>query len=143
MASRLGAASSIIVNCLDPGYCTSELRRKSPKGATPDSNTLAEHTTEEGSRQLVWAAIGGVGRESELRGAYIAISDIEEPSDFVIGDEGAVAQKRVWVSPAICNLVHAAQLIFILARMIRLRSCQRFLAGFLRLWKACSLRYMA
>lgn len=102
LASHLESTSSIIVNSLDPGYCTSELRRsitpwQSPTADKDDPTTLVEHTTEEGSRQLVWAAIGGRGREAELKGAYIADSDIQEPSDFVIGAEGKVAQARVWV----------------------------------------------
>ena len=52
---------------------------------------------EEGSRQLVWAAIGGAGREFELRGAYVNKADIQEVSDYVLSDDGAVAQRRIWV----------------------------------------------
>jgi retinol dehydrogenase 12 len=59
---------------------------------------LLARTSEEGSRQLVWAAIGGVGREFELRGAYVNKADLQEVSDYVLSDEGAVVQTRFWVS---------------------------------------------
>jgi len=57
---------------------------------------LLARTTEEGSRQLLWAAIGGTGRESELRGGYVSKSELQEVSDFVLSDEGAVVQTRIW-----------------------------------------------
>ena len=55
-------------------------------------------TTEQGSRQLVWAAVGGAGREFELRGGYVSKADLQEVSDYVLSDEGAAVQTRVWVS---------------------------------------------
>ena len=58
---------------------------------------LLGRTAEEGSRQLVWAAIGGVGREFELRGAYVSMADIKEVSDYVLSDDGAAAQRQIWV----------------------------------------------
>jgi retinol dehydrogenase-12 len=54
-------------------------------------------TAEQGSRQLVWAAVGGAGREFELRGAYVSKADIGEVSDYALSDDGAVAQRRIWV----------------------------------------------
>jgi len=57
---------------------------------------LVPHTTEQGSRQLVWAAVGGQGREDELRGAYIWSAQVLEPSDVVLGEEGKKAEIRVW-----------------------------------------------
>jgi len=58
---------------------------------------LLARTSEEGSRQLLWAAIGGVGREFELRGGYVSKADLQEVSDFALSDEGAVVQTRLWV----------------------------------------------
>ena len=58
---------------------------------------LLGRTAEQGSRQLVWAAVGGAGREFELRGAYVDKADIKEVSDYVLSDDGAVAQRRIWV----------------------------------------------
>jgi retinol dehydrogenase 12 len=56
-------------------------------------------TTEQGSRQLVWAAVGGAGRDFELRGAYVNKADIAEVSDYALSDDAAVAQRRIWVRP--------------------------------------------
>lgn len=54
-------------------------------------------TSEEGGRQLVWAAVGGEGNEDETRGAYISACRVEEPSDILLGEEGQKLQNRVWV----------------------------------------------
>lgn len=55
-------------------------------------------SVERGSRQLVFAALGHGKREDELKGVYISRSEITEPSDFIISDEGETAQKQAWVS---------------------------------------------
>jgi retinol dehydrogenase 12 len=55
------------------------------------------HTTEEGSRQLVWAAVGGAGSEDSLRGAYVSSSRVEEPSDILLDEKGRQLQNKVWV----------------------------------------------
>jgi len=54
-------------------------------------------TTEQGARQLVWAAIGGTGNEDELRGAFISSTEVTESSDYVISEEGEKAQNKIWV----------------------------------------------
>lgn len=63
---------------------------------------LLARQTEEGSRQLVWAAVGTPdvddGSLDKLRGAYINLSKIEEPSDFVLGEEGKKREEKLWVS---------------------------------------------
>ncbi|KAJ6480632.1 hypothetical protein DFH09DRAFT_1341413 [Mycena vulgaris] len=53
-------------------------------------------TTEEGSRQLVWGAVGLPQSPNKLRGEYISQSTVEEPSDFVISAEGGKAQDQIW-----------------------------------------------
>ena len=58
---------------------------------------LFARTTEEGSRDLVWGAVGGTGREYELRGGYVSSADLREASDYALSDEGAVVQSRLWV----------------------------------------------
>ena len=58
---------------------------------------ILARTTEEGSRQLVWAAVGGTGREFELRGGYVNKANLEEVSDYVLSDEGGAVQTRLWV----------------------------------------------
>lgn len=62
---------------------------------------LLARTTEEGSRQLVWAAVGTPkgGEESldKLRGAYVNLADIDEPSDFMLGEKGKKREDKLWV----------------------------------------------
>jgi len=58
---------------------------------------LLARTAEEGSRNLVWGAVGGAGREFELRGAYVSNANLDEVSDYALSDEGAVVQARIWV----------------------------------------------
>lgn len=58
--------------------------------------TLAR-STEEGSRQLVWAAVGGANKLDDLRGAYISLAAVDEASDYVISQEGQWAQRKLWV----------------------------------------------
>ncbi len=58
---------------------------------------LLARTTEQGSRQLVWAAVGGAGREFELRGGYVTTANLREVSDYVLSNDGTVAQRRIWV----------------------------------------------
>ncbi|KAF8180838.1 short-chain dehydrogenase [Pholiota molesta] len=90
---------SIIVDSLNPGYCYSSLRRKMT-GIRAVLDWLMEkvlaYTTEEGSRQIVYAAIANEDKKEEMQGAYISLSKITEPSDFVIGEEGKHAQDRLW-----------------------------------------------
>jgi retinol dehydrogenase-12 len=59
---------------------------------------ILARTTEQGSRQLIWACIGGKDNIDQLRGAYISSMQIREPSDFVVGEEGKRAQTKLWVS---------------------------------------------
>ncbi|KAG6822899.1 hypothetical protein H0H93_004621 [Arthromyces matolae] len=53
-------------------------------------------TTEQGSRQLVYAAVGGAGNEDQLRGSYISVARVSEASDFAIGPDGHVVQEKLW-----------------------------------------------
>lgn len=91
----------LIAIAVNPGYCTTELRRSFtfPSNAIYWAMEKAfAFTGEEGSRQLVYAAIGQRGDETKLRGSYISLSQIRESSDFVLSDEGANVQDRIWVS---------------------------------------------
>ncbi len=90
----------MIVTAVNPGYCKSQLRRNlSPVLRVVDRivEALLARTTEEGSRQLVWAAVGGAGREFELRGGYVSMANLQEVSDYALSDEGATVQTRLWV----------------------------------------------
>jgi retinol dehydrogenase-12 len=105
LTKRLPANSPVIVTSANPGYCKSELRRNFPfalRIIDTIREALLARTTEEGSRQLVWAAVGGVGREFELRGGYVSMANLQEVSDYALSDEGAVVQTRLWV----CEFSH-------------------------------------
>jgi len=99
LTKRLPPNSPVIVTAVNPGYCKSELRRHLPFVIhTLDRimEALLARTSEEGSRQLLWAAIGGVGCEFELRGGYVNNADLQEVSDYALSDEGAMVQTRLW-----------------------------------------------
>ena len=55
-------------------------------------------SAEVGSRELVWAALAGSEQAGSLRGQYISRNAVVEPSDFVLSEEGRVAQDRIWAS---------------------------------------------
>ncbi|KAJ6526944.1 hypothetical protein DFH09DRAFT_1371493 [Mycena vulgaris] len=98
LSDRLGAAP-LVVSAVNPGFCYSELRRGF-SGAKAFLISIMERilafTTEEGSRQLLWAAVGLPGSPDKLRGEYINQCTVEEPSDFIVSSEGAKAQDRIW-----------------------------------------------
>jgi hypothetical protein len=59
---------------------------------------LFARTAEEGSRQLVWAAVGiPDGGLEKLRGALIDLSGVDEPSDYVLGEKGKEREDKLWV----------------------------------------------
>ena len=100
LTKRLPANSPVIVTAVNPGFCTSELGRNlSPVFLILGTImwALLARTTEEGSRQLVWAAGGGAGREFELRGGYVNKANLEEVMDYALSDEGTAVQTRLWV----------------------------------------------
>lgn len=47
-------------------------------------------TTEQGARQLVYAALGDAENPEALHGQYLDIHKVEEPSDYVLGGAGKV-----------------------------------------------------
>ncbi|KAI0267298.1 short-chain dehydrogenase [Gloeopeniophorella convolvens] len=103
LAKRLPADSPVIVVSVNPGYCKSQLTRNLNFFFLILSKFMEfalARTTEEGSRQLVWAAVGGAGREAELRGGYVSKADLTEVSDFVLSEDGASAQTRIWEESA-------------------------------------------
>ena len=91
----------LIVNAVNPGFCYSAFRRNL-KGLRAWPFWVMElflaRTTEQGSRQLIWACIGGRDNVDQLRGAYISSMHVQEPADSVIGDEGKRAQTKLWVN---------------------------------------------
>jgi NAD(P)-dependent dehydrogenase (short-subunit alcohol dehydrogenase family) len=99
LAARLDAASAtgspIVVNTANPGLCKSSLFRDLPWYAQPflaGAMLLLGRTVEEGSRALMAAVAGG----KESHGKYVDSGRVDDPSPFVLSDEGKAVQKKVW-----------------------------------------------
>ena len=100
LASHLPEDSPLVINAVNPGFCVSALRRNIPLFLYIVfwlREIFISWSTERGSRQLIFAALGNQHKPGEMKGAYISSSQIVEPSDYVISDEGAEAQKQLWV----------------------------------------------
>ncbi|KAJ4288053.1 hypothetical protein N0V90_012070 [Kalmusia sp. IMI 367209] len=92
MADRKSAqAIPVTFNCVNPGFCHSELAREGGLTFVIMKFFLAR-TTEVGSRTLVHAASGG----AELHGQYLTDCKVAPASDYVLSAEGYDAQNRVW-----------------------------------------------
>ena len=91
----------LIVNTVNPGLCHSALGRNFT-GLTAWSMWLMKlvlaRTSEQGSRQLIWACVGGKDNIDQLRGAYISSMQVQEPSDSVVSEEGKCVQTKLWVN---------------------------------------------
>ncbi|TFK22499.1 NAD(P)-binding protein [Coprinopsis marcescibilis] len=53
-------------------------------------------TAEEGSRQILWAALAHEEDPSLLRGSFVTHMKVTEPSDYVISEAGSKMQERIW-----------------------------------------------
>ena len=99
-ASRLPKDSPLVINTVNPCFCISGLRRNVPLSHAIIFwfwDRFLSWSTERGSRQLVFAALGNKENPNELKGSYITSSRVVEPSDYVISDEGDKVQKQLWV----------------------------------------------
>ncbi|KAF9255372.1 NAD(P)-binding protein [Marasmius fiardii PR-910] len=105
LQSHLPISSPIITCCnVNPGFCRSELVREITDENAPKE--VVEHfrkdreelafTSEEGSRQLLYAAIGQRDNEEELRGSYVSFSKVTEASDFILAQDGQHLEKKLW-----------------------------------------------
>ncbi|OJJ70452.1 hypothetical protein ASPBRDRAFT_44618 [Aspergillus brasiliensis CBS 101740] len=93
LADRIGD-DDIVVNCLNPGLCRSELAREMDNVVARLMMRLFARTAEVGGRTLVAAAVAG--RESH--GQYMSNGVVcpQELSSFVTSEEGKKTQKKVW-----------------------------------------------
>jgi len=94
-ASSKSGKPSVIVNCVNPGYCVSELQRH----AVPVMYFLVKlgglivaRSTEVGSRTLFAGAIGG----EETHGQYMSACEVKEPSAFVRSKDGEETRRKVY-----------------------------------------------
>ncbi|KAH7922271.1 NAD(P)-binding protein [Leucogyrophana mollusca] len=86
---------------VNPGFCYSQLRRPIYDQTMKNFFMVVMEkalawTSEEGSRQLVFAAIGGKDDESKVRGGFVAQGTTTEVSDYVLSEKGAKLQAKVW-----------------------------------------------
>lgn len=102
LAAHLQPTSDIIVDTVTPGLCRSDLARNTATNAQFDAQLAAARSSEEGSRQLIWAAVGPESATREemkkLHGQYVHNTKIEQVSEWVRTEEGGLVQERVFVS---------------------------------------------
>ncbi|KAL8714213.1 MAG: hypothetical protein Q9220_001942 [cf. Caloplaca sp. 1 TL-2023] len=95
LTSQSSKGDNVIINCLDPGWVTTEVMREwtgLKMLVFKAFRYFLSRSTEVGSRTLVAGA--EAGRESH--GWYMANSGKGRLSDFVLSDEGKETQERVW-----------------------------------------------
>jgi hypothetical protein len=85
---------------VNPGLCCSELHRN-VSGITGAFLAIYKkifaRKAEGGGKLIAWACIGAEGEEESLKGAYVSVGCVEEPSDFVLGEEGRKRENKLWV----------------------------------------------
>ncbi|KAK0187477.1 hypothetical protein F5146DRAFT_1210337 [Armillaria mellea] len=103
LQDNLPSAPAITVDSVNPGLCLSGfLANSGIPSDSEDAKVLRKmqeeiaFTTEEGSHQLVYGAVGSLDSEEKLRGKYIQMSEVVEESDFVISEDGKIVQDKVW-----------------------------------------------
>ncbi|KAJ3118622.1 hypothetical protein HK098_005895 [Nowakowskiella sp. JEL0407] len=86
------AGFPVTVNCLNPGFCSSEFGREYPLFSVWIFKYVLARTSELGSRTLVHGGSSG----ANTHGEYLSNCEITLPSAFVRSAEGKIVQKRVW-----------------------------------------------
>lgn len=106
LQDRLQSITPLTVNAVNPGFCYSNLVRNIqdtlPSMMMAVMRMLLAWTSEQGSRQLIYSAIGERDNEDHMKGAYVNRAAVAEPSDFVMSEEGKKMQDNVWVSVQPC-----------------------------------------
>ncbi|KAK7458156.1 hypothetical protein VKT23_010064 [Stygiomarasmius scandens] len=108
-----GDPPTITPVAINPGFCISSLRRGFVGEEHRERREIFEKmekeiafTAEEGSRQLVYGALGGRDGddtkqedvEKKMRGGYVIMSELAEVSDFVLSEDGKKLEGRIWAS---------------------------------------------
>ncbi|KAF9269318.1 short-chain dehydrogenase [Marasmius fiardii PR-910] len=100
LQSRLPISKPTITCCsINPGFCYSELRREITGETAEFYRKMEEEiglTSEEGSRVILYGAIGERDKEEELRAVYLSFCRVSECSDFVLSAEGQRLEKKLW-----------------------------------------------
>lgn len=94
LASRLKTEStSVIINCTNPGMCRSELARELSGFPARVATALLARTSEEGSRNLIAGAVGGL----DTHGQYLDMATVRTPATVVACVDGNQTQKRLFI----------------------------------------------
>ncbi|KAF7308194.1 Retinol dehydrogenase 12 [Mycena chlorophos] len=101
LTARLPTSPTVIVNAVNPGLCSTELMREAQSsgiGAFIISiiYALLALTPEQGSRNLVFAAVGEPDQPGKLQGQFLFNKQPVEASDFVVSEDGKRAEERFW-----------------------------------------------
>ncbi|KAG1738038.1 hypothetical protein EDB19DRAFT_1636601 [Suillus lakei] len=104
LTERLQSITPLSTVAVSPGFCYSQLRRpwyEKPtfsfvKIALAIWERLMAWTSEQGSRQLVFGAVGGRDNEENMKGGFVNRGQVVEVADFVLSDEGHKMQDTVW-----------------------------------------------
>ncbi|KAJ8482941.1 hypothetical protein ONZ45_g14774 [Pleurotus djamor] len=89
----------ITVNAVCPGFCVSELRREFTGPQVVVFWILEKlfgRTSEEGSRQYLYAALGNQEKEESMHGAYFSSMIKHEPGAFVVSEDGRKFREVLW-----------------------------------------------
>ncbi|KAJ8692272.1 hypothetical protein PTI98_009600 [Pleurotus ostreatus] len=97
LTDHIPCLTTVAVN---PGFCYSDLRRDTRTLVIRTLERVLAFTAEEGSRQIVWAALNSRAAPGEkvdcMKGAFVSYMSVGEPSDFVLSDEGAAFREKLW-----------------------------------------------
>lgn len=84
---------TVIINCVNPGWCKTELFRTNDGGPGGRIGLrLIGRTAEEGARTLVDAVVA----DQKSHGKYLSECRVKPESTWVRSDEGGLVEKRVW-----------------------------------------------
>ena len=87
------SSASVIVNCVNPGWCKTELFRTHDGGMSGRIGLrLIGRTAEEGSRTLVHGAVA----DETTHGKYLSECRVKPESSFVRSEAGKVVERKVW-----------------------------------------------
>ncbi|KAG0701635.1 hypothetical protein DFH29DRAFT_925601 [Suillus ampliporus] len=104
LTDRLQSITPLSAVAVSPGFCYSQLRRSwyeqssfsFTKIALAIYERLMAWTSEQGSRQLVFSAVGGRDNEENMKGGFVSRSRVVEVADYVLSDEGHKMQDTIW-----------------------------------------------
>ncbi|KAL4250005.1 NAD(P)-binding domain superfamily protein [Abortiporus biennis] len=99
---HLPSNAPIVIDAPCPGFCISDLRRNLDESLFAEALKLAR-TAEEGSRQLIYAALAPTPEDEAkgihldaFKGAFLSQTAIAQPSEWVLSEEGKKVQDGLW-----------------------------------------------